>query len=364
MAFCNHKKELMSILDQPSARILLDPRSMSSLLESFPDHVAAAARMSEWISLPATGDIRSILITGLGGSAIGGDFVRAIAEPQLKCPVIVNRDYDLPAFVSASTVVFACSYSGNTEETLSAYQQAKSAGAQLICITSGGSLETMAERDGYPVLHLPSGLPPRAALGYSLITLLGGMQRMGIISDMTESIRESSELLKRLGDLYGTANPESSNPAKQLARSFSGKVVAVYGSRGIMETAAYRWRSQIAENAKNLAFHHALPEMNHNELVGWRFPEHVLRQIGVVLLRDKRDHPKIKIRFDLTRDLIHERAGSLHEVWSEGDSLLARVLSVTFLGDFVSLYLAYLNGIDPTPVEVIDYLKKSLSPEE
>jgi glucose/mannose-6-phosphate isomerase len=128
-----------------------------------------------------------------------------------------------------------------------------------------------------------------------------------------------------------------------------------------METAAYRWRSQIAENAKNLSFHHVLPEMNHNELVGWLYPEEVLRHIGVILLRDKGDHPQVQRRFELTRGLIAEKAGFLREVWSEGESILARVLSTIYLGDFVSLYLAYLNGADPTPVAVIDFLKKNLS---
>jgi glucose/mannose-6-phosphate isomerase len=140
-----------------------------------------------------------------------------------------------------------------------------------------------------------------------------------------------------------------------------GKIVAIYGSNGIMEAAAYRWRSQIAENAKNLAFHHVLPEMNHNELVGWLYPKEVLRKVGVVFLRDRGEHPQIKRRFELTKDLIGDKAGALREVWSEGESLLARVLSTVYLGDFVSLYLAYLNTVDPTPVDVIDYLKKNLS---
>jgi glucose/mannose-6-phosphate isomerase len=351
----------MSILDQPDEFAPLDPGSMRSLLEAFPEQVQTAADSSQKAALTAQRAIKAVVVTGLGGSAMGGDLVGSIAESRLQYPLMVNRTYDLPAFVDDSTLVFACSYSGNTEETLSAYGQAQRAKASIVCITSGGKLESMATANGYPVLRLPAGLPPRAALGHSLITLLAAMQALRILPDMSESIQETIGLLKTLRDRYGVTNPESSNPAKKLARSLCGKIVIIYGSHGIMESAAYRWRSQIAENAKNLASHHVLPEMNHNELVGWLHPEAALRKVGVVLLRDKGDHPQVQRRFDLTRELIAGKPGALHEIWSEGQSLLARALSVIYLGDFVSLYLAYLNNTDPTPVAVIDYLKKNLS---
>jgi glucose/mannose-6-phosphate isomerase len=334
---------------------------MRSLLESFPEQIQTAAQAGSNLSLPAPKGLKAIMVTGLGGSAIGGDLARAITEAQLKVPFIINRTYDLPGFVDSSTLLFACSYSGNTEETLSAYGQAKRAGASIVCITSGGKLEALATGDGYPVLRLPAGLPPRAALGHSLIALLFAMQAMKVVPGMGEAIQESINLLKKLRDRYGIQNPEAANPAKSMATSLHGKIIAIYGSIGIMETAAYRWRSQIAENSKNLALHHVLPEMNHNELVGWMCPEEVLRRVGVVFLRDKGEHPQIQKRFDLTRDIIAKKAGALHEVWSEGNSVLARVLSAIYLGDFVSLYLAFLNNMDPTPVEVIDFLKKNLS---
>jgi glucose/mannose-6-phosphate isomerase len=351
----------MSILDQPNLCVSIDPQSMKSLLESFPEQIQSAAVAGRSVSLPVPKGTKVIVVTGLGGSAMGGDLVRSIAESQLRYPVIVNRNYDLPGFVDESALVFACSYSGNTEETLSAYEQARRAKASIVCITSGGKLETMAAANAHPLLRLPGGLPPRAALGHSLIALLAAMQAMQMMPDMSASIQETIELLKVLRDRYGVATPEASNPAKKLAGSLFGKMVTVYGSNGIMESAAYRWRSQISENAKNLASHHVLPEMNHNELVGWLYPEEVLRQIGVVMLRDTGDHPQIQRRFDLTRDLIAAKAGTVQEVWSEGTSILARVLSIIYLGDFVSLYLAYLNNTDPTPVAVIDYLKKNLS---
>ena len=351
----------MSILDQRDQWMAIDPESMNTLIERFPEQVQAAATAGRNLSLELPRDMRAIVVTGLGGSAIGGDLVRSIVGQHLRVPFVVNRDYGLPGFVDTHCVIFACSYSGNTEETLSAYLQARRSNAPVICITSGGRLAEMAKVDGYPVLSLPGGLPPRAALGHSMFMLLSALQALRLIPDMAEPIRETVNLLKELSERYGRLTPESVNPAKSLANSLHGKIISIYGSSGILDAVAFRWRSQIAENAKNLALHHVLPEMNHNELVGWSYPEDVLRKVGVVLLRDKGDHPQVQRRFDLTRELIAAKAGVLHEVWSEGESILSRVMSAIYLGDFVSLYLAYLNRVDPTPVRVIDYLKQKLS---
>jgi glucose/mannose-6-phosphate isomerase len=350
----------MSVLEKPDQWKAVDPSSMRTILERFPDQVQDAAHASSDLSLAPANDICSIVVTGLGGSAIGGDLVRSIAGRHIRKPYIVNRDYDLPPFVDASTVVFACSYSGNTEETLSAYNQAKVAEATVVCITSGGELEVRAKEDGYPVLQLPGGLPPRAALGHSLFMLLGAMQTLQLIPDMADSIEETIGLLVALRGKYGLQCAQSGNPAKRIAQSLHGKIVAIYGSGAILDAAAFRWRSQIEENAKNLAFHHILPEMNHNELVGWMCPEEALRQVGVLLLRDRGDHPQVQRRFELTREIISGKAGAVHEVWSEGESLLARVMSLIYLGDFVSLYLSFLNDVDPTPVRVIDFIKSKL----
>ena len=244
----------MPVLDQLDHWPSMDPGSMRLLLELFPDHLKEAAQKGCSVSLTPPVDTRVLIVTGLGGSAISGDLVQSIAGPQLRIPLIVNRDYDLPKLVDASTLVIACSYSGNTEETLSAYQQARSAKAAIVCITSGGKLADLAKADANPVLSLPPGLPPRAALGHSLLTLLAAMQSMQFIPRMDDAVQETVELLSKLRNLYGVENPEAHNPAKSLARSLNGKIVVIYGSSGIMGAAAYRWRSQIAENAKNLSF--------------------------------------------------------------------------------------------------------------
>jgi glucose/mannose-6-phosphate isomerase len=351
----------MTILDQLDRWSSLDPQSMYSLIDAFPEQIQAASKIEPDLALPDARNAGVIIVSGLGGSAIGGDLARSIAGPELKVPLIVNRDYNLPAFAGSSSLVLACSYSGNTEETLSAYQQAHRLGARIVCITSGGKLDDIAKTDGCPVLRVPGGLPPRAALGYSLFSLLTALQGVKAIPDIRESICESIELLKNLRLRYGAASPESGNAAKTVAHSLAGRIVAVYGSGSTMDAVAFRWRTQIEENAKNLALHNALPEMNHNELVGWKYPEEVLRHVGVVMLRDKADHPQVQRRFDLTRNIIAPKAGALHVIWSEGNSLLARIMSCIYLGDFVSLYMAYLNNTDPTPVEVIDFLKNELA---
>lgn len=351
----------MSVLDQPDRWKSVDPKSMRSLLESFPKQVRTAADMVRNLSFEFGRQARNLIVTGLGGSAIGGDVARSVLGGTLPIPLIVNRDYRLPGFVNSESVVIACSYSGNTEETLSAYQDARRARASIICIASGGRLAEAAKTDGCPILIIPGGLPPRAAFGYSCLAILGSIQALGLVPDLGPSIEETHQLMTSLRKRYSPIVPEAENSAKRIASSLHGRIVAVYGSNGGLDAAATRWRGQMEENAKNLAFHHVLPEMNHNELVGWLYPERELRNVGVVLLRDKGDHAQVQRRFDLTREIIGTRAGVVLEVWSEGDSLLARVFSLVYLGDFVSLYLAYLNNVDPTPVEAIESFKSRLA---
>lgn len=351
----------MTVLDQPGRWKSVDSKSMRSLLESFPDQVIKAAANMRGLSFQNGRDARNIVVAGLGGSAIGGDVARSVLGGILPVPLIVNRDYRLPGFVDSKSAVIACSYSGNTEETLSAYQEARRVDAALICVTSGGRLAETAAADGCPVITIPGGLPPRAAFGYCTLAILAAIQGLGFVSDLGPSIEETCRLMASLVKRYSPDVPEVENAAKRIASSLHRKVIAIYGSNRLLDSAAARWRGQIEENAKNLASHHVLPEMNHNELVGWLKPERGLRGFGVVFLRDKGDHPQVQRRFELTREVIEPRAGAVNEVWSEGDSLLARVFSVIYLGDFVSLYLAYLNKVDPTPVEVIDTFKKKLS---
>jgi len=350
----------LSLLDQPNKCSALDPREMRGLIESFPKQFNAAADMALAIRIPAAKNARSLVVAGLGGSAIGGDVVRSVLGRSLRVPMLVNRDYRLPGFADSKSIVFACSYSGNTEETLSAYHEALEIHAEIVCITSGGRLAKRAKADRKALISLPGGMPPRAALGYSALALLGCIQALGLIDDTRRDLEETAALISRLADRYRLEVPLKQNPAKKMASALFGRIAAVYGGSGLLDCAAARWRSQIEENAKNLALHHVLPEMNHNEILGWECPAVLLRRLGVVLLRDTGDHPQVQKRFDLTKQILAKAAGNVQVVWSEGQSALARAFSVIYLGDFISLYLAYLNRVDPTRIDKIDYLKHKL----
>ncbi len=351
----------LSLLDQPEKCAALDPCGMRELIESFPGQFEAAADIALSLSLPIEKKPENLIIAGLGGSAIGGDLVRSILGDSLRIPLIVNRDYRLPGFAGLESIVIASSYSGNTEETLSAYSQALKVGARIVCITSGGRLAELARADQKPLVLIPGGMPPRAAIGYSVMALLGTLRAMGLIQDLGQPAKETVGLISKLAQRYQSDVPTVRNPAKALAQSLFGRIVAVYGGIGLLDSVAARWRGQMEENAKNLALHHVLPEMNHNEILGWECPKEALKQIAVVFLRDRDDHPQVHRRFDLTKQIIGDECGATHEVWSEGNSSLARVFSVLYLGDFVSLYLAFLNGVDPTRIDAIDFLKRELS---
>ncbi len=350
----------LSLLDQPEKCSSLDPHGMRGLIEGFPDQFRSAATNALSLRLSPPACVRTLIVAGLGGSAIGGDVVRSILGDSLRLPMLVSRDYKIPGCVDSTSIVFACSYSGNTEETLSAYDQACAAGSTVICITSGGLLAKRAHADGRLIVSIPGGMPPRAALGYSALALLGSMQAMGLTPDMKDALEETAALVASLAERYGAEIPTDINPAKTLAISLFGRIAAIYGGSGLLDSAAARWRGQIEENAKNLALHHLLPEMNHNEILGWQCPKAPLRHVAVVFLRDSGDHPQIQRRFELTRRIVAKGAASVHEVWSEGNSTMARIFSVLYLGDFVSLYLAFLNGVDPTRIDSIDYLKREL----
>ncbi len=351
----------MQALDELQFWQRMDPGGMRGVLEAFPEQMRKGAGIASAISFPAPSRIHSVVLAGLGGSAIGGDVVRSVVGDRLSVPFIVNRDYRLPGFIGPGVPVIASSYSGNTEETLSACRLARPAKAPIICITSGGQLAQLAQRDGWPLVLIPPGLQPRAALGYSTLAVLGCLRSLGLLADMTADIEETTAVLDRLVSRYGSSVPTGSNSAKRIAGSLHGNIVAIYSSTGVLDAAASRWRGQIEENAKNLAFHHLLPEMNHNELVGWELPGPILRQVVVIMLRDREEHPQVQKRFELTSEILSAKAAALHHVWSEGESRLARIFSVMLTGDFVSLYLAGLNGVDPTPVEVIEYLKGKLA---
>lgn len=341
-----------------------DRSGMLGLIESFPGQCRAASVIGLKFKLPRSfrRGYRNIVSTGLGGSAIGADIIRSYIADEAKIPVFVNRNYTLPGFVGNDTLVIASSYSGNTEETISAYRDARSKKAKVIVITSGGELRRMACRDGIPAIIIPKGLPPRCALGYSSFPLLILLSKAAVIKDQSYSMGEAVEILEYLCDeKLGGAVPRKNNIAKTISGKLYLKFPVIYGSQYHMDSVVTRWRGELSENSKTLSSGHVFPELDHNEIVGWDNPKRILKGFTVIMLRDPGDHPRNSRRMDITKDILEKAGVGVIEVHSFGKELLARIFSLVYIGDFVSFYLAILNKLDPTPVDRIDYLKKELS---
>jgi glucose/mannose-6-phosphate isomerase len=338
----------------------VDTSNMYKLIRGFPAQVSEAVTIGNRtkLRLKARG-IEHIVLTGLGGSAIGGDLLRSYLGGELRIPFIVNRHYTLPAFVGPRSLVIVSSYSGTTEETVAAHREAMKRRAKILCISSNGTIEQLARKKRSPMITVPGGLPPRAALGFSFFPLLIALSNVGLISRKHRDIKETLELLAVKATEYGTPDP-ATNKALQLAGLLKGRIGVVYSSVERFDSVATRWRGQMAENAKTVMFGNVLPEMNHNELVGWKVPKEQMSRMQVVFLRDKSDHSRVQIRMDITKQIIAQYTSNITDVWSEGTSLLARMFSLVYLGDWVSYYLAILHQEDPTPVRVIDYLKEEL----
>ncbi len=317
-------------------------------------------RLGREVALPDVPPPDQVLVLGMGGSGIGGDLLRSLLHDLAEVPVVVVKDYAVPRWVGRKTLVFACSYSGNTEETLAAYRAAGQAGAVRVAVTSGGLLAEQARSEGVPVVQVPAGLPPRAALGYLFAPMLAILERWGVIPPQEEAVAEAASVLASLAQEWGPDRPEAENPPKQLARALQGCIPVVYALSRFTESVALRWKTQLNENSKVFAVSNAFPELNHNETVGWTLagqPEGVL---AVVVLRDQGDPPRLRQRLEVTRGIALHRASGYHEVWSSGEGALSRLASLVLFGDLVSVYLAYLNGVDPYPVTVIDELKRQL----
>ena len=339
----------------------IDRSGMYSVLVDFHAQVEDAARIgrSTPVKLNVKG-IDSIVLTGMGGSAMGGDLLRAFLSDTITVPFLINRHYDLPAFADRNTLVIISSYSGNTEETIAANRAAIKRKARILCLTSGGMTEALAKQHRQNIVKVPAGLQPRAALGYLFFPLLIVLSRLGIVPPRQPGIRETIQLLKAKGLAYGDVAASNNLPLK-LARQLQGKLPIIYSPAVYFDAIGMRWRGQICENAKKLAFSHVLPEMNHNELVGWKIGAELMRQMEVIYLRDRGIHKRIALREDISSRIITPYASHVTDVWSEGHSLLARMFSLIYLGDWVSFYLAILNKEDPTPVAVIQQLKGELA---
>ena len=349
-------------LDDPNTYTRLDPQGMGSLIPEMGQQLRDAACLVSAFGHPGPefSAARNVVILGMGGSAIGGDLVRTLVDDQARVPIAVCRDYRVPAFVGPDSLVIASSYSGGTEETLSATQEAIDRGAKVMAVTTGGKLEAMLQKHGLPVLEFQYKAQPRAALGYSFGLLLGLLSELGYFDESQLGLDEAVATAESAPFSLGSGVPESSNPAKQLARRLHGKLPVVYGG-GILSEVARRWKGQFNENSKAWAFFEQLPEANHNAAVGYENPSDLAANLHVILLTASAYHPRTAARVRITAEILRQRAVGHEVVEARGNSPLGQMIDSILTGDYTSYYLAALYETDPTPVKVIDFLKGQLA---
>ena len=339
----------------------IDRSGMLSAVSQTPEMLLQAERISAGVSLPRPGKISQVLVAGMGGSAIAGDILSDLFLKKAAVPLQTMRNYNLPGFVGPETLLFALSYSGDTEEVLSVVREAEGRKAKIICVTSGGKLKEIAENKRYPLFLIPGGYQPRAALPYLLIPLIVCLGKFEVVPLLSEELKETVALLRRLQEEYGFHRPLRSNPAKQLAKKLAGKIPFIFGCAGTTGAAALRMKTQFNENGKVTAIINLFPELDHNELVNISFLKRDNHNFSLIVLRDEEDSERMRKRIEITKSLITRQLGGAIEIVSQGRSPLARSMSLIFFGDYVSVYLALQQQIDPTPVDVISRLKKELT---
>lgn len=325
---------------------------MKNLISNFTQHLTEALTIGQAAKLNVTDKkIDRVLISGLGGSGIGGTIVSQLTEQESKVPINVNKDYSIPAYVGDTTLVIISSYSGNTEETLSAMKQACDRNAEIICITSGGEVLKMADEHNLNRIIIPGGMPPRACLGYSFTQLFFALNHYGIIGNgFIEQIKKGITLLQE-----EEANIHQAT--KELAKAIHNTTPIIYSAANF-EGVGIRLRQQLNENAKQLCWHQVFPEMNHNELVGWKSGSD---QFSVIVFRNSSDYERTQTRFETCKNIFARYTSNVTEVYSKGDSEIERTLYLIHFGDWLSWYLSELNDVDAMEIEVINFLKAELA---
>jgi glucose/mannose-6-phosphate isomerase len=346
----------------------IDKSDMLDILLGLPGQCRQAIDIAKGFKPPGgynAKDFDRIFFTGMGGSAIGADIIRTYVSAELDRPVMVNRNYGVPASVNDKTLCFVSSYSGDTEETLSAYSQIKAKGAKIIAITSGGKLGAFVLKDKMPCILIPKGIPPRTAVGYMTLIPLILLSRMGFIKNQDAHLKELIDVISALKEnVLQPSVPAPKNIAKDVALKIRGRFVIIYGAQDFLAGVVTRCRQEFQENSKILCASAVLPEMNHNEITGWEDPGRISKDFAIIILRDKDEHPNVTKRIQITKELIARRTTHISEIKSVGKSLLARTFSLIYIGTFISFYLAMVNGIDPTPVNNVTYLKRQLAKRE
>ena len=347
-------------LDDTDSFARIDREGMLSHIVGLPEQLRQAWNLGQELELPAWRDVQQVLIAGMGGSAIGAELLATWAAPTCKTPIHVLRDYDLPAWANGPhTLVIGSSHSGNTEETLSAFEQALQRGCRCLALSTGGALEKISRQAGAPVWIFEHHGQPRSAVGYSFGLLLALFARMHLIEAPHDELLAAVESMLRQQESLGLDIPAARNPAKRMAGQLMGRWVVVLGS-GVLAPVARRWKGQISELAKAWAQFEFLPEADHNSVAGVLEPQDHLPNLTVLFLRGAADHPRNRLRSDLTRKLLMLEGLSTDFIDAQGETPMANLWTGLHMGDYVAYYLAMAYGVDPTPIQIIGALKREM----
>ncbi len=362
---------MSSILDDEIRIAAVDTFNMRRIAEKFPELCEDALALCRDLKIPNKVQVnsrativysrpREVIVIGMGGSAIGGDLLKGWVRDRFNSPIEVCREYNLPKYAGPNTLVIAISYSGNTEETLNSFVEAVERGCMTFSVSSGGLLEEFNHTLGLPHLRVPSTYPPRSALPYLFFPMTASLHRLGALSNFDVEAAEAIGTLQNIREEICTTSPSETNPSKKLAIDMEGLIPMVCGF-GPFEAVASRIKSSFNENSKTPAKAEFFPEINHNETTGWSGLRKLTKTFGVVLIRSDDEPPEIRTRIEVTRELVLiDGAGKVVEIWAKGSNRLGKMLSAMYVGDFASIYLGILYGIDPTPISVIDNLKSRL----
>ena len=356
-------------LDDLSRFKELDPQGMLAHIDALPDQLQTAWELSQTQpfedSKPSKGSLRQIVICGMGGSAIGADLVSAAVRDTCPVPIIVHRDYGLPAFAKGpETLVICSSHSGNTEETLDAFDAAVTNGCHVLAIATGGKLSEKAKEASIPVWQFEHIGQPRAAVGFSFGLILGALSRLGLVPDASADVAGAVKAMKSQQTVLAAESPVSKNPAKRLAGQLVGRWVTVFGA-GALAPVARRWKGQLNEVAKAVANFEFIPEADHNTLAGILYPPEVVPPHVISLfLRAPSDHPRNRLRLDITRKTYMLEGLNADGYTAKGDSVIAHIWTALHFGDYMAYYLAMAYGVDPTPVDALENLKAVLKKEK
>jgi glucose/mannose-6-phosphate isomerase len=351
---------MVAVLDNQEMVKKVDRSDMLGCLVKTSDYCRDAIKRAKQINLPKKVNPRNIVIVGMGGSAIGGEILHDWLRDTLPIPIEVCRDYILPAYVNKDTLVLVNSYSGNTEETLTAFLNAIERKCTVLAVTSGGQLEAFCKRLHVHYVMIPSGLQPRVAVPYMFFPYPVLLEKLGILSKIEDELEEAIAVLAKVAKANAQTVPSGDNRAKQLAGDLLGTIPVVYGFRQYTSI-AHRLKTQFNENSKVPSKSDSFPELNHNETVGYDAPETLTKRQSVILIRDPKEPREIRNRIETTTDLVFNKANKVNEITAQGKGKLAKMFAVMCIGDYASVYLAILQNKDPTSVNIIDRVKVELA---